>query len=157
MTLLKIMKSQPSKIVHFVAKTTQLISEVLSEHFGVPNESQLLLFSLGAIYKNKKRVLVDEKIQPKEQLQIYLMPKRYPIEQIDWKSLIVKETDAFLVLNKPAGIPVHSTDDNLIENVLFQLRTRLDQELWITHRLDTIVSGLMVLAKTPEYQFFRWI
>ena len=47
---------------------------------------------------------------------------------------------------------VHSTEDNLTENVLFQLRLNLKQELWVTHRLDTAVSGLMVLAKTERFQ-----
>ena len=40
----------------------------------------------------------------------------------------------------------------MIENVVEQLRTHLKREIWLTHRLDTSVSGLMVLAKTEKFQ-----
>jgi len=146
------MKSPSRKNCHFVAKTTQTISEVLSTHFKLSKDAQSLLFSIGAIYKNKNRILENETLQPKDHLQIYLTPKRYPVERIDWKKLVIEENKQFLVINKPAGIPVHSTEDNLTENVLFQLRRTTQGELWVTHRLDTAVSGLMVLARTSHYQ-----
>lgn len=146
------MKVQPKKIAHFVAKTTQSISSVLSEHLNQPKDNQDLLFSLGAIYKNKQRVLADESLEPQDHLQVYLRPRRYAINMINWKKIVVSDTEQFLVVNKPQGIPIHSTDDNLVENVLFQLRRHLGKELWTTHRLDSSVSGLVVLAKTEKFQ-----
>lgn len=140
------------KKVYFVPKKTQRISEVLAGNFHLDDERQSLLFSLGAIYKNQARVLSDEEVRPSEQLQIYLEPKRYPCEHVNWDSQIVAETEQFYIFNKPAGVPVHSTEDNLIENVLHQLRTYLKKEIWVTHRLDSSVSGVMVLAKTQKFQ-----
>jgi len=138
--------------VHFVPKEAQTVTAILEQHFSVDPEKQRALFSLGAIYLNKKRLLKDAKINAKDHLQIYLNPRRYPANEINWSSVVVGEETNFIIINKPRGIPVHSTDDNLTENVLYQLRKILDQELWVTHRLDNPVSGLMVLAKTSKYQ-----
>ena len=55
-------------------------------------------------------------------------------------------------MNKPAGIPVHATLDNQVENVLHQLHVALGDSLYVTQRLDTEVSGLIVFAKTQEFQ-----
>jgi len=146
------MKKVPAKKVYFVPKAPQKISEVLHQNFRQDSPKQKLLFSLGAIYKNRKRVLSDEIVSPSDELQIYLEPKRYLTDPIDWNSCIVEEKKEFICINKPTGIPVHSTEDNLIENVVEQLRTHLKREIWLTHRLDTSVSGLMVLAKTEKFQ-----
>jgi 23S rRNA-/tRNA-specific pseudouridylate synthase len=74
------------------------------------------------------------------------------VSEVNWQSVLFHEEKNFVIINKPATIPVHSTEDNLTENVLSQLRKVLDQELWVTHRLDTSVSGLMVLAKNNKFQ-----
>jgi 23S rRNA pseudouridine1911/1915/1917 synthase len=146
------MKSRFKRDAHFVAKETMEVALLLKEHFKIdPSQSQVL-FELGAIYCNKTRLTSDKIIHPGDHLQIYLNPKRYPVGDVNWQSILVHEEKEFLVINKPGGIPVHSTDDNLTENVLSQLRKVSDQELWVTHRLDTAVSGLMVLAKNQKFQ-----
>lgn len=139
-------------IVHFVAKTKQKVSHILTENFKLDRSHQELLFALGAIYLNKKRLLIDEVVKPHDHLQIYLRPKRYSVTNIDWKTRIVFETSQFCVINKPAGLPVHATEDNLTENVLCQLKEQLNIPLWSTQRLDSSVSGLMVVAKTEKFQ-----
>jgi 23S rRNA pseudouridine1911/1915/1917 synthase len=81
-----------------------------------------------------------------------LQPKRYPVGGVDWPATVVHRNERFIVVHKPAGIPVHATLDNQIENVLHQLRVALDVPLYITQRLDTEVSGLIVFARTAEFQ-----
>ncbi len=146
------MRRHKNKTIHFVAKEAIRISEVLSRYFKVEKETLETLLSIGAIYLNKHRQLTDQKIDKGEHLQVYLEPKRYPVAGIDWKQTILSHEKEFLVINKPVGVPVHSTEDNLIENVLYQLRKFYGEELWVTHRLDTTVSGVMVLAKNQRFQ-----
>ena len=73
---------------------------------------------------------------------------------------VVFEDDAFLILNKPAGLVVHPApghwDDTLL-NALVARGTSLPGgsgegggRPGIVHRLDKDTSGLMVLAKTDE-------
>lgn len=146
------MKSRFKRDVHFVAKERIRAAQVLESPFKLnPLQSQLL-FELGAVYCNKTRLTGDKLLIPGDHLQIYLNPKRYPVSDVNWPSILVHEEKDFVVINKPAAVPVHSTEDNLTENVLYQLRKVSDQELWVTHRLDTSVSGLMVLAKNPKFQ-----
>lgn len=143
------------KQVHFVPhKESARVSEILLSHFKLTQEHAISLLELGAIYKNKNRIQADEVVNPGEHLQIYLHPARYPVSEISWKKTIVFQNSECCVINKPSGIPVHSTSDNLVENVLYQLRKVVGQDLWVTHRLDAGVSGLMVLAKTSRFQSF---
>src|SRR5690606_15521865 len=46
----------------------------------------------------------------------------------------------------------HATVDNSVENVLNQMRNTLNQELLITHRLDTETTGLLLIAKHKQFQ-----
>lgn len=138
--------------VHFIAQNSSNISECLLKHFRIDQLASQTLFTLGALYCNKIRVVADQPLVKGDHLQVFLKPKRYPAVDIVWDDIICHEDEEFLVVNKPHGIPVHSTDDNLIENILFQLRKKLNKDLWVTHRLDTTVSGLMVLAKTKHFQ-----
>ena len=146
------MNKRAKNCVYFVSKDTKKISQILKDVFRLEFDQQELLFQLGAIYLNKKRVFSDELVNSASPLQIYLNPKRYPASEIVWKQVIVAQEENFVVINKPWSIPVHSTEDNFTENVLFQLRKILGRELWVTHRLDSAVGGLMVLAKTEKFQ-----
>ena len=146
------MSKRSQQIVHFVPKEAKSVSSILAEHFKLEKAQQELLFQLGAMYVNKNRLISDTILKPKEQLQVYLHPKRYLVGEIDWKKTIVHEQKEFVVINKPSGIPVHATEDNLIENVLHQLKSMRVDSLWVTHRLDASASGLMVLAKTQKFQ-----
>lgn len=128
------------------------ITEVFTKHFKINSADASILFELGAIYCNKTRLTSDKTIHPGDHLQIYLNPKRYPVSEVSWQKALIHEEKDFVVIDKPCGIPVHSTADNLTENVLYQLRKVFNQELWVTHRLDSAVSGLMVLAKNPKFQ-----
>lgn len=66
------------------------------------------------------------------------------------KAAIIFENDAFIVLDKPAGIPVHA-GSGLQYGVIDILRQQLPNfpDLALVHRLDRATSGLLLLAKTP--------
>lgn len=68
---------------------------------------------------------------------------------------VLLETDHVLVVNKPVGIPHHSTEDEL--GILNLLRLQQQQgtieytgRLYGVHRLDRVTSGILVMAKNAE-------
>ena len=145
-------RSGPGRIVHFVAKEPISLTECLVRHFGVTPEEAKRLLDFGAVYQDRQRVSDDRRLAPGQYIRVHLNPKRFPVEAVDWKATIVHRGKDFLVVNKPAGIPVHANVDNQAENVLHQLRLVLGTEVFVTQRLDTEVSGLIVFAKTPQFQ-----
>lgn len=145
-------RSGPGRIVHFVAKEPIALTQCLIRHFGVTLEEAERLLAFGAVYQDRLRVGDDRQLAPGQYIRVHLNPKRFPIEGIDWNSTIVHRGKDFLVVNKPAGIPVHANVDNQVENVLHQLRLVLGSEVYVTQRLDTEVSGLIVFGKTPQFQ-----
>ena len=58
---------------------------------------------------------------------------------------------AFAVLNKPPGVPSHSTVDNAVENLLYHYqRFRKLDYASLPQRLDTETSGLVLVATHPD-------
>ena len=137
-------------VKHFYNQKAGLISEILFDALELrPAESELLL-KLGAIYIGNQRQLLDGPVKENSLFRVHSKPRRYNTK-LDWTSLIVYENSDFVVVNKPSGLPSHSSVDNVFENSLTQTGFALNQSLFITHRLDTLTSGLIVYAKNSEF------
>jgi 23S rRNA pseudouridine1911/1915/1917 synthase len=68
---------------------------------------------------------------------------------------ILKITDGFVAVNKPAGIPTQPSRDrrqrSLEELVAVQLKQqRVSSQIFVVHRLDTGTSGAVVFARTRD-------
>ena len=62
---------------------------------------------------------------------------------------VVKDHPDFLIVNKPAGIPVQNEDN--LTGIMPRLCAQQElPRLWLVHRLDKVTSGLLILAKTSE-------
>lgn len=109
------------------------------------------LVELGAVYVNRKRCQENIALVPRDMLRVHLVPRRFFTEKMDWPSRIVADRADFLVLDKPAGIPVHPTCDNIRDSLLSQLESHLKIKLWVLHRLDISTSGLMMISKSPAF------
>jgi 23S rRNA pseudouridine1911/1915/1917 synthase len=59
---------------------------------------------------------------------------------------VVDENEAFVVINKPAGVLSHPTDKILHNTVTTILARQLGRKVFLAHRLDRETSGLMALA-----------
>jgi 23S rRNA pseudouridine1911/1915/1917 synthase len=79
--------------------------------------------------------------------------------QFDIKKYIIKETDDYLVINKPAGLIVHPDGVNATETLADLLveyyppMAKIGEDPsrpGIVHRIDRDVSGLMVVAKNQS-------
>lgn len=66
------------------------------------------------------------------------------------KIQIVKETDELIVIDKPAGIPVHPTGRYRFNSITKILKIENNLNVHPCNRLDRLTSGLMFLAKTPK-------
>lgn len=130
-----------------------LLSHYLQIHLQQSLEQAQFLIHWGAIYCNFKRVTHDLLVNEGDILRCHLHPKRY-LTLTNWTDSIVFENEAFLIIDKPAGLPCQAGLDNRIENALFLLEQEKQQKLFITHRLDIGTSGLLLIAKTSEFQSY---
>lgn len=140
------------KIDHVLAKFSGLASEVLERQTDLNPSDFSRLLEGGGIWLNGQRLKHDLMVAPGAYLRVHRNPRRYVTQGIDWKATVFHEDVDFLVINKPAGVPVHATVDNAIENVLAQLQAVLGHEVYVTQRLDTVTYGLFVVAKTKWFQ-----
>ncbi len=143
-------KSQSHRLKHFRGP---LLPAPLLPHLnsclGDDNQRAKWLVEFGAVYLNSTRITeTDFEINSNDILRVHLEPKRYIFDKIKLKNSIVFENSEFGIVNKPSGIPMHPTLDNLKENLLWGL----DLKYLITHRLDVPTSGLVVLAKNKYFQ-----
>lgn len=137
-------------VKHFYNQRSGLISEILFDALNLNSEDSDALLKLGAVYINNQRQSSDSIIKENHLFRVHTKPRRYNCDY-DWNSLIVFENQDFVVLNKPSGIPSHPSVDNVIENSLTQVALSRNIKLLITHRLDTLTSGLIVYAKTESF------
>jgi RluA family pseudouridine synthase len=95
------------------------------------------------------------------------------METSDWKAganpavriPVLRESAAFLIIDKPAGLPVHPLHPRETRTVVSGLLAAYPELAGIgpdplfpaiVHRLDTDTSGVMLVARTPAaYDFFR--
>lgn len=62
---------------------------------------------------------------------------------------IIFEDDHYIVLNKPAGIPVQTRDkeQESLEQIVSEYSTK---RIFLIHRIDQVVSGICVMAKNKR-------
>ncbi|KAG6543561.1 hypothetical protein Mapa_015055 [Marchantia paleacea] len=87
-------------------------------------------------------------------IRVHVHPKRFPrCYDTNWRQRVLYETESFLVLDKPAGVSVGGTVDNIQEtSAMFVARARgLETPLCITHQIDNGTEGCVVLAKTEAF------
>lgn len=147
-------------VIHFLAPEAGALADIVEKHLQMDRETTLRLLDFGAIYLANKRIIpfpgqnlseiLQMDLKEKDYLRVHTKPRRFP--QVKVKDRIVFENEYMLVVDKPARLPVHASVDNLHENLLAYLEKELQQKLYITHRLDTATRGLLVIAKTPEFQ-----
>ena len=134
-----------------------ITSEVCLKNSGTGSAD---LIKMGAVYVQTlkdckpRRILSDTHISAGDLIRVHPFPRRYgEIDRIDWKKILVHDTDDYLIINKPAGLPSNPMLDNFYENIFEGARSALNcgEELFLPHRLDTDTSGLLLLGKKKEF------
>ncbi len=71
------------------------------------------------------------------------------MKQLNFKKLILNETEDFFFINKPQGLS--SLDERQGNNEsLLSLAKKIDPKLQLCHRLDKVTSGVMLIAKNND-------
>lgn len=143
-------KKTDTGIVHFISNHAGLWTDIVSEETSIDVTQLLSWAEFGSVYLNDSRVFESSLIQDQDYLRIHTAPRRYP--RISLLDRIVVETDEFIIVNKPSGLPCHPTVDNLKENLWFDLEKQFQKKFFPTSRLDVPTSGLLFLAKNLEAQ-----
>lgn len=130
----------------------EIVDDELAKENPRPELTALELIELGAVYVNDERCLnVSRPVDTPDRIRIHTRPRRYS-RPIDLELRIVSETDEILIVDKPAGLPVHALVDNIKDNLIAFLEDSRGGRLYITHRLDVETSGLVLLAKSAQTQ-----
>ena len=122
---------------------------------GLPKSRVYKLLRSGQIRVNKGRKKPDYRLNTGDMVRIPPVelverdPGQVPdflLEQVE--NAVLHEQDDFLVLNKPAGMPVHA-GSGIRFGVIESLRQARPQEpmLELVHRLDRDTSGLLLIAR----------
>ena len=149
------------KLVYQVPKETtyQTIKEVLKIEFSMSDRLLLKLKKLQKISLNDEVVYVHHTIQKGDIIQCDLeyeednsniVPTPLPLS-------ILYEDEGYLVINKPAGIPVHPSCDHYTDSLSNRVRfyfdqIRLKKKIRPVNRLDKDTSGLVIFAKNEYIQ-----
>jgi len=135
-------------VFHILSDHAGWLHEILQPEFPAISE----LIALGAVYHLGHRVQEPTQVEIGDYIRVHSIPRRYYLGKHDWILRVVHEHEDFVVFNKPAGIPVHAMVDNNVENALTALSQALGYPLWVTHRLDTPTSGIVLVARNPRFQ-----
>jgi 23S rRNA pseudouridine955/2504/2580 synthase len=121
---------------------------------GVPKTHVYRIIRSGEVRRNKGRIDADDRVQAGDVLRIppIRLSERVAEKQANPAPArqfpVVFEDDAFLALDKPAGVAVHG-GSGVSFGVIEQMRQARPQArlLELVHRLDRETSGLLLIAK----------
>ena len=115
---------------------------------------------------NKKKVKSSYRLQSGDLIEIYdiskfkakdknektkYKPKKKELSRYD--DYIIENNDNFIVINKPAGIPVQSGTKSFknITDLLKDSKYFEGSKPFIVHRIDKETSGILIIAKNRKY------
>jgi 23S rRNA-/tRNA-specific pseudouridylate synthase len=155
-------KQNPSKasfrfgvLTSICEKNATFLTEFVAEKIANQAECQLNaleLIELGAIYINGVRCLNPSySLTRNDQVRIHSVPRRFQ-RPPDLRERVVEETEDYLIVDKPCGLPTDPTVDNLKENLRSYCEDAFHQNLFTVNSLEIESDGLIVLTKN---QIFR--
>jgi len=115
---------------------------------------------------NKKKVKSSYRLKSGDLIEIYEISKfkaKEKIEKIKYKpkkkelskydDYIIENNDNFIVINKPAGVPVQSGTKSFknITDLLKDSKYFEGSKPFIVHRIDKETSGILIIAKNRKY------
>ena len=133
---------------------------LLRELKGLPRSRVYRLIRTGEVRVNRGRCKPDTRLSQGDQVRIPPYAGRRPAHvgtptdklKQRLEESVLFENEAFLILNKPAGLPVHGGSGialGLIE-AMRQIRPEW-MEAELAHRLDRDTSGCLVIAKQADF------
>jgi 23S rRNA pseudouridine1911/1915/1917 synthase len=143
--------------------------EIISLDIPVPGEcagwrlDHFLKRRIGRLSRTKIQTIIREQIsfpdgrraRPSSAVragEVLLLRRPAPVEpDVPRDFTILYEDASVLVIDKPAGLPMHTTAKFWRNTLTALLRERYpDEPMQIAHRIDRETSGVLLIARTPE-------
>lgn len=147
------------KLAYINSSKYSNVKEVLKAEFSMSDRLLLKLKKLDKIYLNGNVTSVNHPVLENDLIECYLdyeednsniVPTEMPLN-------IIYEDEAYIVVNKPAGIPVHPSmdhyTDSLSNGIAFYFnQIGLKKKIRPVSRLDKDTSGIVIFAKNEYIQ-----
>ena len=147
------------KLAYINSSKYSNVKEVLKAEFSMSDRLLLKLKKLDKIYLNGNVTSVNHLVLENDLIECYLdyeednsniVPTEMPLN-------IIYEDEAYIVVNKPAGIPVHPSmdhyTDSLSNGIAFYFnQIGLKKKIRPVNRLDKDTSGIVIFAKNEYIQ-----
>ena len=147
------------KLAYINSNKYSNVKEVLKAEFSMSDRLLLKLKKLDKIHLNGNVTSVNHPVLENDLIECYLdyeednsniVPTEMPLN-------IIYEDEAYIVVNKPAGIPVHPSmdhyTDSLSNGIAFYFnQIGLKKKIRPVNRLDKDTSGIVIFAKNEYIQ-----
>ena len=141
------------------SNTYSTVKEVLKAHFHISDRLLLKLKCNNSIFLNGQIANVNARINENDLISIKFnyCEDNSNIIAVKMNLDILYEDECFIVLNKPAGIPVHPSmdhfEDSLSNGLKFYFDSiNLQKKIRPVNRLDKNTSGIVIFAKNEYVQ-----
>lgn len=157
MTYFKITYIKESQQLRFLIQNT-LSSDQLLEHFFLSRKQRYIYYQQHRIQQNQNWITKNTQLHPQDEVRIDVSP--FEITSIpSWHQevKVCYEDDLFLIVDKPAGIIIHSDGVNTshtLNNCIqaYYEEHHIQAPVRPIHRLDQETSGLVLYCKIPFLQ-----
>lgn len=152
------MSKKPIFVVTENDSGQRLDNFLLKQRKQIPSSNWYKLIRKGQVRINGKRCKAMSKLQSGDEVRVppgIYFDEVAPLEVSEQAlkrvlNCVVEETEDYLLLNKPAGLPVHAGTGHKLG--LMEIITSVPQNRqWqLAHRLDKDTSGCLLLAKNRQ-------
>lgn len=135
------------------------LKELLKAHFNISDRLLLKLKKNNKILVNGKVANINSSLSPDDLVEVLLdfEEDNSNIIPVKMDLNILYEDDALLIINKPAGIPVHPSMEHFTDSLSNGVRYYFDsinlkKKIRPVNRLDRNTSGIVIFAKNEYIQ-----
>lgn len=139
--------------------TYKNVKEVLKVEFSISDRLLLKLKKSQKIHLNNQTVYVDHPIKKDDLIECFLddIEDNSNIVPTKMQLDIIYEDESYIIVNKPAGIPVHPSMDHYTDSLSNGIKFYFDsinlkKKIRPVNRLDKDTSGIVIFAKNEYIQ-----
>ena len=123
---------------------------LIARYKSVPKSRIYRAIRKGEVRVNKSRAKQTQRLVTGDVVRVPPMTisaSKAVSDEVDGPSIdVLFQDDSYMIVNKPAGVPVHS-GSNFHRGIIDILCARYGDSVRLVHRLDRDVSGCLVIAK----------
>ena len=148
------------EIIYTVKENNKTIKQILKEDLFISDRLLIFLRKNKLIYYNNDKLInlnITAKLNNTIKIDLNFEEDNSNVIPIKMDLNIIYEDDALLILNKPAGIPVHPSilhyTNSLSNGVKYYFDSiNLKKKIRPVNRLDRNTSGIVIFAKNQYVQ-----